>query len=245
MNMPWIRIAAIGLLIEGCNSTPPTAPDSLPSSEQKQEQRRDDSEKSQTKPAMTRSEAKSTPPLAKQKLTVAADGFPSGHGSPEGVACDLARAFINRDATLFMSTCIALDGDGKGPEDYAAFLKNTAESMKQESLKKEPSPGGPKAIGKVFAARHLSKNGPASYGYAAFSFQDIMFVDVGCFLHNGEHVLNRTMVIKDKDGKWYVDPMPAVSPLLSDGLNDESASTIDFSEANGLEKKQAPTRDGR
>jgi hypothetical protein len=44
------------------------------------------------------------------------------------------------------------------------------------------------------------------------------------------------MVIKDKDGKWYVHPMPGVSPLLSTGLNDESASKQDFSETYEVQK---------
>jgi hypothetical protein len=173
---------------------------------------------------------------AKPKIKVAADGFPIGHDTPEGAACDLAKAFIKRDPTLFTNTCIKLYVSGKGPEGYAAFLKNTVESMKNEAAKKEPSPGGPKSIGKVFAARHLSQNGPASYGYASFNFQDIMFVDVGVHLQNGKGALNRTMVIKDKDGKWYVHPMPTVSPLLSAGLNDEAASSQDFSEAYEVEK---------
>jgi hypothetical protein len=41
---------------------------------------------------------------AKPKLRVAADGFPSGHDTPAGAACDLARSFINRDDKLFSST---------------------------------------------------------------------------------------------------------------------------------------------
>ncbi len=149
----------------------------------------------------------------------------------------MARAFIKRDTTLFTNTCVKLYAGGKGPDDYAKFLQSTVESMKKEAAKKEPSPGGPKSIGKVFAARHLSKNGPASYGYASFDFQDIMFVDVGVFLHGGKSSLNRTLVIKDRDGKWYAHPLPtAGSGLLGDGLNDESASEKDFSEAYEVQK---------
>jgi hypothetical protein len=174
---------------------------------------------------------------AKPKIKVAADGFPAGHDTPEGVACDLARAFIKRDTTLFTNTCIKLYAGGKGPEDYAKFLQSTVESMKKEAAKKEPSPRGPKSIGKVFAARHLSKSGPASYGYASFDFQDIMFVDVGVFLHDGKQSLNRTLVIKERDGKWYAHPLPtAGSGLLGDGLNDESASEKDFSGAYEVQK---------
>jgi hypothetical protein len=172
----------------------------------------------------------------KPKLKVASDGFPSGHETPEGAACDLARAFIKHDDTLFSSTCIRLYSGGKGPAAYAAFLTKTVAEIKAEAAKKEPSPGGPKSIGKVFAARHLSKDGPASYGYAAFGFQDIMFVDVGVFLHDGSHALNRTLVIKDKDGKWYVHPIPSAAPLLSMGLNDETPSKQDFSEAYEIQK---------
>jgi len=172
----------------------------------------------------------------KPKLKVASDGFPSGHDTPEGAACDLARAFIKHDAGLFTSTCIQPRGAGTSRDDYEAFLKSMIESMKQEAAKTEPSPGGPKAIGKVFAARHLTKDGPASYGYASFDFQDVMFVDVGVFLQNGDHALNRTLVIKDKDGKWYVHPDPDVSPLLSMGLNKESPSQQDFSEAYDIQK---------
>ncbi len=174
--------------------------------------------------------------VAKPKIKVAADGFPAGHDTPEGVACDLARAFIRRDTALFKESCIRLYVKGDGSKEYADFLQNTADSMKTEAAQKEPSPNGPKALGKVFAARHLSKDGPASYGYAVFGFQDVMFVDVGAYLYNGEPSFNRTLVIKDKDGKWYVDPLPSAAPLLSLGLNDEAASTQDFAEVYGVEK---------
>ena len=168
----------------------------------------------------------------KPKLKVAPDGFPAGHETPEGVACDLARAFIKRDTALFSSTCNKpYASGGKGPANYVEFLKGNVEGMKAEVAKKEPSEGGPKTIAKVFAARHLSKNGPASYGYATFGFQDVMFVDVEVILHDGERSLNRTLVIKHKDGTWYVHPMPtAGSGLLGIGLNDESDSKKDFSE---------------
>jgi hypothetical protein len=173
---------------------------------------------------------------AKPKLKVLADGFPGGHDTPEGAACDLVRAFVRRDAELFNKTCLRPYTADRGPAEYAKFLKTTTESIKQEAAKKEPSPGGPKSIGKLFAARHLSKGGPASYGFAVFGFQDVLFVDLGVWLHNGDRFLNRTLVIKDKDGKWYVHPAPQADPLLSLGLNDESESTRDFSEAYDVRK---------
>ena len=36
--------------------------------------------------------------------------------------------------------------------------------------------------------------------------------------------------------KWYVHPMPTISPLLSAGLNEEAASSGDFSEAYEAQK---------
>jgi hypothetical protein len=173
---------------------------------------------------------------AKPTLKVAADGFPSGHGTPEGAACDLARAFIRRDPTLFTNTCVRIYSSGKSGADYAAFLKNAIAGMKTEAARKTPSPDGPKSIGKVFAARHLSQTAPVTYGRTTFKFQDIMFVDVGVFLHNGSHALFRTLVIKDSNGRWYAHPAPALAPSLSTGLNDEAKSKRDFSEAYAVRK---------
>jgi hypothetical protein len=172
----------------------------------------------------------------KLKLRVVSDGLPSGHDTPEGAACDLARAFITHDDKLFTSISIRLYGGGTGREAYEEFLQQTVERIKAEAAKKEPSPQGPKSIGKVFAARHLSKSGPVSYGYATFGFEDIMFVDVGVYLQNGERAMNRTMVIKDRDGKWYVHPAPYVSALLSEGLNDEDNSVLDITDVYQLER---------
>jgi hypothetical protein len=173
---------------------------------------------------------------ARPKLRAAADGFPSGHSTPEGAASDVVRSLISRDERLFSSTCVRLYAGGNGPAAYAQFLRETVRNIRQEAAKKEPSPGGPRSIGKVFAARHLRKNGPASYGYAAFGFQDVMFVDVGLLLYNGERSMMRTLVIKDSDGKWYVHPAPSASPLLSDGLDEEKPSDLDFSDAYELER---------
>ena len=177
----------------------------------------------------------STGQTTKPKLKVAADGFPGGRDTPEGAACDIVRSLINRDEKLFSSTCIRLYAGGNGPEAYAQFLQETVQNIRQEATKKEPSPRGPKSIGKVFAARHLSKTGPVSYGYASFAFQDIMFVDVRVYLYNGERSMMRNMVIKDKDGKWYVHPDPSASPLLSEGLDEEQASVMDLTDVYELE----------
>jgi hypothetical protein len=62
-----------------------------------------------------------------------------------------------------------------------------------------------------------------------------MFVDVGLYLYNGERSMMRIMVIRDRDGKWYVHPDPSASPRLSDGLNEEKASVLDLTDVYELE----------
>jgi hypothetical protein len=173
---------------------------------------------------------------AKPKIKVAADGFPSGHDTPEGVACDLARAFIRHDVSLFTNTCIQPFGAEAGRSNYVAFLEGVVRSMKDEAARQEPSPGAPKVITKVFAARQLSARGPVSLGYAVFDFRGLMFVDMKTQQVNGDFHPYRIFVIKKNDEKWYVYPTPNADPLLSSGLNSESESVKDFSEAYEVEK---------
>jgi hypothetical protein len=160
---------------------------------------------------------------------VASDEFPTGQETPEGVAADLARAFINRDYVLFEKICVPLYGGKEVREGYAQFCAGIKKSMREEAKKKEPSPGGPKMIVKVFAARRFSKNGPTSYGCTVLGFEDVQFVDVLVFLVSGQGSLNRTLVVK-KGGKWFVHPLPSISPLLCAGLNEEEESVTDWSD---------------
>ncbi len=176
-------------------------------------------------------------PTPKPKLKVAADGFPAGHATPEGVACDLARAFITTDAALFTTTCLPAYGDQPLQDSYKEFLHGVIESLlKLRALKLDTDPYNPKAIAKVFAARHLSREGLVSRSHEAFGFLDVAFVDVDALLKDGEHAVNRTLVVKNKDGQWYAHPMPELSPVLGDGLDDESPSTRDFSDVYELER---------
>ncbi len=163
------------------------------------------------------------PKAATATITLADDTFPTGHDTPEGVACDMARAFIARDASKFLDVCIKPDiFHGQSGKAYREFLQEKVEGIRIEAARSEPSPLGPKAIGICFAARHLSMSGPASDGYASYDFQDVMFVDVGNHLYNGERRLVRTLVIRDRNGMWYTHPAPGIHPLLSMGLNQES-----------------------
>ena len=165
--------------------------------------------------------------MQKSPETAPKDNLPRGDKLPEGVACDLARAFIQRDEKLLTATCLlpAAYNAGLTRKEYEAFLKSIREQMKKETTKSTPSPMAPKAILTVYAARPLSHNGPASYGYAVFSFKNIQFVDVEVLLHSGKKALNRTLVVQLANQAWRVHPLPSISPLLSMGLNQEKPST--------------------
>lgn len=209
----WLWLSAGGHAVHGADKAPAAATNAPPPSA----------------PAATAVKAK-------PKIKLLTDGFPGGTSTPEGVACDLARAFINRDAVLFTNICLPPIGGGEARTNYQEFLTETVASMKAEAAKKEPSPGGPKKINKVYAARQLSRNGPASFGYAVFNFHEVMFVDFVVDLQNGKQYLNRTLVVKSAMGRWYVHPAPLLYTLLSMGLNEEADSTVDFSEAYDVEK---------
>ena len=176
---------------------------------------------------------------AKPKVNTASDGFPTGQDTPEGVATDLARAFITADGARFRSICIRPYNAGQPRADYVGYLNGVLEHFKQA---KGSSADDPVKVVMVFAARHLSKRGPASYGSAAFDFQDVMFVDIAIALRGGKNHLRRTMVIKDRDGKWYVHPVPDVSPLLSLGLYDESPSVQVFTDIYDIQNRKSLTQ---
>ena len=170
---------------------------------------------------------------AKTKIKVASDGFPTGQSTPEGAASDLARAFMKQDAVALKTLCIRPYGAGRSRKDYQGYLDGVSEHFKTSQGK--PDPENPTKLIKVYAARHLTMNGPASAGYAGFDFQDVMFVDVEVQLGNGRKHLRRDLVIKDHDGKWYVHPVPDVSPLLSMGLFDEKPSVQLFNAVYEIE----------
>lgn len=160
-----------------------------------------------------------------QAADVAKDGFPTGTGTPEGAACDLARAFIHDDAALFLATCIEPYGTAAARQARHQFLQSVVVQMKLDLAGKPPSPDSPKSIAKCFVARHLGQGATIADGTGADGFQDVMFVDVSARLQNGATQVCRTLVIKNKQGKWLVDPQPESSPLLSPGLDDEAPST--------------------
>ena len=153
------------------------------------------------------------------------DKFPAGSKTPEGVACDLARAFINHDKALFLSKIVAGEPSQK---EYQQFKVDITKAMAKDKAAKTPSPYGPQSIVTCYAARHMTKEGPVSAGYALYGYLDVMFVDVKVKLVNGQTRLNRTLVIQDSKKRWYVHPRPDLASVLSTGLNNESASTIEW-----------------
>ena len=169
-------------------------------------------------------------PTAPGPTSAVKDGFPTGTDTPEGAACDLARAFIRNDAALFLAACLEPCGSPEERTAYHKFLEGVVVQMKSDAGSSPVSPQSPQSIIKCFAARHLSNAGAAVYGAAAFGFQDVMFVDVSARLQNGSPQLCRTLVVRNKQGRWLVDPLPDLLPPLSAGLDDEPPSKQDFSE---------------
>lgn len=170
-----------------------------------------------------------SPAGAIEPAVAASDGFPTGHDTPEGAACDLARAFIHDDPALFLATCVEPYGRPEARTAYHKFLEATVVQMKVDNPGSPPSPESPKSIRQCFAARHLSKPGPATSGAAAYGFRDVMFVDVIATLQNGAPQVCRTLVVRNKQDRWMVDPQPDQSPSLSEGLDDETPSTVEVS----------------
>ena len=175
------------------------------------------------------SPAVASEPATQAPAVTASDGFPTGHDTPEGAACDLARAFIRNDPALFLATCVGPYGGPEARMAYHKFLEGTVVQMKADIVGGAPSPESPRSIMKCFAARHLSKPGPAASGAAACGFQDVMFVDVSALLRNGTTQLCRTLVVRNRQDQWMVDPQPEQSPSLSEGLDEETPSTVEVS----------------
>ncbi|MBX9737518.1 MAG: hypothetical protein K2X32_11385 [Phycisphaerales bacterium] len=175
---------------------------------------------------------------------IAPDGYPTGNTTAEGVACDLARSFIHADADLFIATCL----DRKYSEEHAKFLDAMAGAMRDVKAGRQSNAGGPTSIARVWKARNLSRNGPASAGFTFFNFSEVKFVDVGSPLTDGTRYVNRTLVVQLSDGTWRVIPDPENFGVLAQGLNSESDSTEVWTPASatppGSSEKKMPAPAG-
>jgi len=169
-------------------------------------------------------------------LQMGKDGLPAGNSSPEGAASDLIHAHMLHDAYLFNMACVPPYGGSKVQDMYIKYIKRMTLVLKRDAKLKTKAPDDIQSIDTVYAARHLTKAGPASYAYSALNDRDVEFVDIGVTQVDGRKTLRRVLVIQTSDGKWYAHPLPTLSPLLSDGLRDETISTQDFREAYNLKK---------
>ena len=151
-----------------------------------------------------------------------ASDLPTGHNTPEGVACDAVMAYINRDSKSWLATLVRPIYGDEGNKQYAEFKKQMAEAADKAKADKSFKP--PRIV-KCHRARQFSIHGPASAAYAIADFTDNMFVDVIVETAPGETKRLRYHVLKDKDDKWYFEPRPDLCPLFSAGLNEESDST--------------------
>lgn len=160
-----------------------------------------------------------------EAVEISADGFPTGSTSPEGIACDLTRAFMTADDQLWKSVCFGQVGESSNDE-YAKFIDEMSGKMDAMKEKAPSQRGGPKEIMTVYKARDFSLSGPASYGYAAMNLNDVKFVDVAVTMWDDSTYINRTLVLQTSDNRWYAMPRPDLFRLLSMGLNTETDSVI-------------------
>ena len=117
---------------------------------------------------------------------VAEDGFPTGQDTPEGVACDAIRAYINSDHELWISLLVPpIFGEEKDKE-YEQFKKDMVEKKKQNA--KDPNfpkmkidrtlglPHGPRAsLKRPYGCRWEYSNPPLLVR-AMVSTRDCLFV---------------------------------------------------------------------
>ncbi len=156
----------------------------------------------------------------------AADPWPAGNATAEGVACDLARAFLKADKELFIKSCMPETFEKNA--EYKAFLDSTTKQIEHVKANPNEPHDGPVDMLRVFKARPLSKNGPGSFGYASHNFQNVMFVDIETKMEDGTDYTNRTLVFQLADKTWRAMPRPDLFPMLSTGLNDESKSVDEW-----------------
>jgi hypothetical protein len=154
--------------------------------------------------------------------TLHAADVPTGHQTPEGIACDAIMAYINRDSKAWLATLVRPIYGDEGNKKYAEFKKQMTDGA--DKAKEDASFKPPRLI-KCYKARQLSLNGPGSAAYAIELLTGNMFVDIVIETAPGETRQLRYHVLKDKDDQWYFEPRPDLCPLFSMGLNKESDST--------------------
>ena len=84
--------------------------------------------------------------------TLQAADLPTGQKTPEGVACDAVRAYINRDSKAWLATLVRPIYGDEGNKQYADFKKQMADMGKE--LKKDDLT---KPLGEALEKHELEK----------------------------------------------------------------------------------------
>ncbi len=146
---------------------------------------------------------------------------PSGHETPEGIACDAVQAYADCDSEAWLNTLVR---PIYGKENNEAYEEFKAHMVRVTDGNNENEGFVAPTIVKVFKARNFSMNGPSSLAYAMHQFKGNMFVDVVLDLGDGREQVLRYHVLFDEDDKWYFEPRPDLAPIFAMGLNDELPS---------------------
>ena len=159
-------------------------------------------------------------------------GFPTGTATPEGVAADLVRAFINRDPRLFNNAreirlCEGSDDPGRY---YAAFLERASFATGSKTFNIHTLPNPLKRISKVFVARSFGPHDKDAKAYSdlnlRLAFLDAQkFVDVVAVDSDGTEFLHRTIVVKQIGGAWFAVPPLSERHWTGENLREYSPST--------------------
>lgn len=151
---------------------------------------------------------------------IAADGFPTGSTSPEGAACDAARALVERDGEMLREASIDAFGSEHQKAAYERALTEAADTLEDEAV-------APEGIVRVFDARLPTMAAPRAEMYARYGVLDVRFVDVVLDYGEEERVA-RTLVARTPEKGWGVVVEPGIYPEISEGLAQESESLIEF-----------------
>ncbi|MEM9644542.1 MAG: hypothetical protein AAF989_06080 [Planctomycetota bacterium] len=151
------------------------------------------------------------------------DSIPSSHGSPEGAAVDLVRAFMTRDFHAFdeARTKSFCEGRTDPFNFYVRFRNNTTFFSMGESLKETDFPSRLLKICRVYSAQPLKTKEQLSVASAfpVSGYIDPTLVDVVVEDRLGNELLHRTIVVKSKSsGLWYARPRLIGHELLSELL---------------------------
>ena len=148
---------------------------------------------------------------------------PSGHKTPEGIACDAVQAYADGDSEAWLKTLIRPIFGEEGNQQYEDFKKQMVKLTDENKNKNKDGFVAPRIV-KVFKARDFSRNGPGSMAFALHEITGNKFVDIVLDVGEGKLQNIRYHVMFDKDEKWYFEPRPDLAALLAMGLNDEAPS---------------------